>query len=686
MRPRAKFLAAVAAAGAGATVLALAGGACAQTVDYAQLRELMGEPVTTSVTGSPQRASDAPASIVLITRDMIARSPARDVADLLKAYAGVDYNRYTAGQSDIGVRGSVQASNPALLVLVDGRQVYLDHYGYTDWQAIGVQLEDIEQIEFVKGPASALYGFNAAIGVVNIVTVNSLSGRRLAASATAGDHGQTRVAASGSLPLSATTALRLSAGHDAADEYAIPKSLLVVGGAGRDPTSDQVSGELVTDLFKAGRLRVGGDYSDVGKLQLLPFGVLSGQTYETRSGHVFFDRDTPWGAVSAKAYVNDLDLHVQGLSQRFTFDDLALHSRIVDAQLASVIKLPGDSTLRVGAEFRDETLAQPQSFSGDLGYQVGALDVVGATHLTPSLELTLAGRIDRLQLNLDGLPNAPSAFPTSAYDRSFVTGSFNAALLYRVGGGVIRLDGGRGVQAPSLFDFGLNLTLSPDLAPVPFPVKISGDPTLSPTYVYSGELVYSRPLSKMVKFDGALFYTRVDDAISFQLSPQSIIVRTSPAPLGEFLVGDIGGYDTYGLEATLSGILGAGLSWNLNYTYTGVEERTVNQGGLSAPLTPRASTPRNKVNLLLDYDHGPWFGSGLLRYTDRNAQVFANAYNQPQSDDVPAAVALDLKVGRRLLRGLSAVVDVENLTSADGANLSPVLADRRIRAGLEARF
>jgi hypothetical protein len=45
-----------------ASIASVCGHAAAQTVDYAALEQLFGEPVTTSVTGSPQRASEVPAS------------------------------------------------------------------------------------------------------------------------------------------------------------------------------------------------------------------------------------------------------------------------------------------------------------------------------------------------------------------------------------------------------------------------------------------------------------------------------------------------------------------------------------------------------------------------------------------------------------------------------------------------
>ena len=82
--------------------------------------------------------------------------------------------RYAAEDTEVNVRGDIQPTTPRLLVLVNGRQVYLDYYGYVPWAAIPVQMSEIRQIEIVKGPATALYGFNAVSGVINIITYNPL--------------------------------------------------------------------------------------------------------------------------------------------------------------------------------------------------------------------------------------------------------------------------------------------------------------------------------------------------------------------------------------------------------------------------------------------------------------------------------------------------------------------------------
>ena len=200
----------------------LASAGAAQSVDYAALQETIGEPVTTSVTGKPQRASETPAAIEIITRDQIAHSPAHDVPGLLKTYAGVDVNRWLAGQSDVAVRGGVQTYNPRLLVLVNGRQVYLDFYGMTDWNLLGVQLEEIQQIELVRGPATALFGFNAASAVVNIITIGASQGASLVTAGEVGGRGYDRLSAVATLPIGRAAGLRVSGGHQSEHELRFP--------------------------------------------------------------------------------------------------------------------------------------------------------------------------------------------------------------------------------------------------------------------------------------------------------------------------------------------------------------------------------------------------------------------------------------------------------------------------------
>ena len=115
-------------------------------------------------TRTPQKLSDATVATEVITRQDIEASGARDVGDLLSAQTGLD-----VGQSFRGAAAEVRGLDPRyVLILVDGQRVT----GRTDGQVdlSRFSLDGIEQIEIVKGPASALYGSDAIGGVINIRT------------------------------------------------------------------------------------------------------------------------------------------------------------------------------------------------------------------------------------------------------------------------------------------------------------------------------------------------------------------------------------------------------------------------------------------------------------------------------------------------------------------------------------
>ncbi len=135
-----------------------------QSVDYAGFEQLFDEPVTTSATGKPQRISEVPANMEIITADDIRRSGADNIPDILQFVAGINVRRYGFAAADVGIRGYNETSNPRLLVLLNGQQVYLDDLGRTQWYTLPVTLEEIRQIEIVKGPQHRAVWFQCRFG------------------------------------------------------------------------------------------------------------------------------------------------------------------------------------------------------------------------------------------------------------------------------------------------------------------------------------------------------------------------------------------------------------------------------------------------------------------------------------------------------------------------------------------
>ena len=162
----------------------------AQTVDYGSFQALFDEPVSAWVTGIPQRASDVAANLTIITADEIRQTGSRSIPQILSRVPGLDIFQDSLTGFDVGVRGYQTGFQPRLLVLIDGRQVFIDDYSRTIWDNLPVNIDDIRQIEVVKGAASALSGPNAAGGVINIVTYSALYDHTNVATLSAGNRNQ----------------------------------------------------------------------------------------------------------------------------------------------------------------------------------------------------------------------------------------------------------------------------------------------------------------------------------------------------------------------------------------------------------------------------------------------------------------------------------------------------------------
>lgn len=129
-------------------------------------------PIVLSVSRLPQRLDETPGALTILDRALIARSGARDVADLLRLVPGfqssMSFEPYAPQASYHG--NFVNLSN-RMQVLIDGRSAYSPFLiGSVGIGLQTVALSDIERIEVLRGSNSAAYGARAFLGVVNIVT------------------------------------------------------------------------------------------------------------------------------------------------------------------------------------------------------------------------------------------------------------------------------------------------------------------------------------------------------------------------------------------------------------------------------------------------------------------------------------------------------------------------------------
>lgn len=142
-------------------------------------------PVDIVVTGArvEETRERALSTTEVIRRKEIEQSGARDVAELLETRGGLLIARSFRG-SELQLRG---LDSQYTLILVDGERVPGQIDGVTDLSRYGTQ--NIERVEIVRGPGSALYGSDAIGGVINIITRESKRDFEAQGLASYGTHG-----------------------------------------------------------------------------------------------------------------------------------------------------------------------------------------------------------------------------------------------------------------------------------------------------------------------------------------------------------------------------------------------------------------------------------------------------------------------------------------------------------------
>ncbi|MEK6235175.1 MAG: TonB-dependent receptor [Planctomycetales bacterium] len=143
-----------------------------------------------SVSRTESTVGKSPAAIFVITNEMIRRSGAREIPEVLRMAPGVNVQRTTSNKWAVSIRGFNNRFSNKLLVQIDGRDVYTPLFGGVYWDAQDVLLEDVDRIEIIRGPGATVWGANAVNGIISIITKNSKDTQGLFAETGVGDKWQ----------------------------------------------------------------------------------------------------------------------------------------------------------------------------------------------------------------------------------------------------------------------------------------------------------------------------------------------------------------------------------------------------------------------------------------------------------------------------------------------------------------
>jgi iron complex outermembrane receptor protein len=113
---------------------------------------------------------ESPASITIISRQMIESSGVRKIAELFKLVPGFVVGYHNGHVPTVSYHGMGKEFARKIQVLIDGRSVFIPSFGGVPWSNLPLLLQDIERIEIIRGPNAVTYGANAFLATINIIS------------------------------------------------------------------------------------------------------------------------------------------------------------------------------------------------------------------------------------------------------------------------------------------------------------------------------------------------------------------------------------------------------------------------------------------------------------------------------------------------------------------------------------
>ena len=466
-------------------------------------REGLYEEEVVSASRFAQSPLDAPNATAIITAQDIRMTGLTNLTDLLRRVAGVELNQVSPTQAEVSIRGLNRRQSNKVLLLVDGRSYRLDFLGTAWWNQLPYAIEDVERIEIIRGPASALYGADAFSGVVNVILRKPGEGTHYVT----GQYGTQNTARTTATFVGRNGKLsyRYGFGYYQTDNAVVP--------VGRDridvtPLTDSPNtaskgafgnGEMVYDLRKDSSATVGvstyyGSNTIQGLSQLGQVTVpnaLRTKTYATLTTPIglrissWYDRSIG-GSGPSFLTPGAIDVNGDGLKQ-----DLA----DVDVSWSGSGKVLVPQTFTVGAGYRYKHIAWVWLDDKHTQHHFGGY-IQDVLELAKPLKLQLGARVDSHPL-LD----APQFSP-------------RGSLVYRfLGEQSLRLSIGRAFRGPSFLE---SYVQRPNAAPLRGVAGIGvGNDNLKPESIVSYELGYQNQASDYFSLEANVYYNTVKDAILF---------------------------------------------------------------------------------------------------------------------------------------------------------------------------
>lgn len=517
-----------------------------------------------------QPISQSPSNLYVVTEEDIRLSGATDIPTLLRRVPGMEVMQMTAGEFNVSARGDNQQRANKLLVLVDGRSVYIDRQGLAPWTELPITFPEIKRIEVLKGPASAIYGFNAFDGVVNIITK---SGAEMAGTTLQTGYGEFGTLRSAGVQGGTIGKFdyRISVGRDQQQQWRDRNAL--------GYRVHRFNGQTTYSINSDSSLKLTGGLTDTNRFDFASADFFRLNTPSTYAyGEVLYERPNFFLRLNWQSSNTIVDSEpLPALAGVLAVIDKFGRSRGVpynghtyNAESQYTMELGSSHRLIFGGNYRRNTISGTQLMTtGHHEDRVGVY-LQDDWRFTANLTVNAGIRVDlHNELN-------PTYSP-------------RVALIYSpIPNHTIRLSGSVAYRSPTLVETSQELQRTLTLFGADNTSTLFGNKNLAPEQIVSYEAGYQGwYFAHRVRLRADVFYNRLSD----------LIVPTQIDMNGNGLYLNQGQTDIYGGETGIEYLATAWLRGFANFAYQEVADQT------SIDLRGQRGAPRIKINAGLE---GNW--------------------------------------------------------------------------------
>ncbi|MEM7247380.1 MAG: TonB-dependent receptor [Acidobacteriota bacterium] len=594
-----------------------------------EIDELLGPTLaeTMVVTAGRNEVSviNAPVSVSVVGEKQLETTAADNYADLLRGVPGVSVTQTSARDINMKTRGATSTLDTSQLTMVDGRTVYLDFFGFVAWDLLPTDLEEVEQVEILRGPGSAVWGANALNGVINVRTKSPRDSQGGIFKVMGGEEGTKAASIRWADAPSDTFSYRIAASYSEQDPWPrsdtlpngdpLPSSVDFINRGTEQPKLDlhfdwePESQDALWSLKLGGAKTSGILHTGIG-----PFNIDDSTTSSYVEGR-YEGRN-----IEAKVYANIFDGEAVNLlnALNFTIDtklyagDIQVKRAIgekhfivygADARLSDFdlsIAPREDSRQEFGVFFEDQMILS-EKFHMNLGIRADWFDTIGWT-VSPRTSFLFKPR-DNHSIRL-------------AYNRA-----------YRVPSNV------NNYLETTIFN-AVTIPTPAGAVPFLFPSAAVGNEDLDEESIDAFELAYTVEIGNRSTFTAAVYRNYTEDVIDFFAS--EFYSPTDPPPrwslppamggtglpdmfVPEFLMPktftyrNVGKVRDQGIELGLNTQFNEFLSANFSYTYQDTPEVTVDNSAGGFEL---GTPPEHTFYAGLQWRTPRFKGSASVSYTD----------------------------------------------------------------------